>query len=490
MAKAEPEAPADPPFQLEALEYTPDPGFFRPYLDEVLNDSYSTVLLNPAYAKPGPDGAPERPRPARARLVRTNTRASRRAQTFRLLEQNRALVAGLVAQLFWVVHVQLHRPGEGALAERLLCAVGRAWGNFLFPFETDTAVDGRVRDLFVECVPYFVTQCAQHLFVLISRGLPETTTRAFRLRVCARLVRIFTMVEPLESLLQAKLASFFARPPQVDIVSAQPPAKPLETRTLLPAEDLATLITIPRRKRPRSTVWTISAISTLVSASTHRKAVPFEHNSTIVVQYPKDGEADWTTELPPLLPMDLPQSRTLTFESYDPAKDSRSLLYRSRRPMLCDDYFKMKRDFEMQNELAREKLKKGEVAFGQMKEDARASPLLVLKRFCEDIRVLQLERKWNESPEWHTEQELIDSEEAKIQRERQLEREAQEERELKKARKAPKLLPFEVEELAAKRRAELEAMPMDGVPGEESPATAGSMETPITPQRWTPASST
>jgi hypothetical protein len=465
------------------MEYTSDSAFLQPYVEEVLNDSYATILLNPAISKSRPEGTPEKSKLTGSRLIRPNTRASRRGQTYRLLEQNRDLITNLLTNLFWIIHLQMHRPSETDLIDRLLTFVGRLWGNFLFPFETDTSIDGRVRDLFVDCIPYFMTQCAQHMFVLISKGLPETTTRQFRMQVCGKLVKIFTMIEPLESLLQSTLVSYFARPPQVDIVSAQPAVKPQEVRTLLPVEDLKTLITIPRRKRPRSTVWTISAISTLVSASTHRKAVPFEHNSTIVVQYPKDGEADWTTELPPLLPADRPPSRTLTFESYDPGKDSRSLLYRSRRPMLCDDYFKMKQEFEVQNQEAREKLKKGEAAFGQMREAARASPILVLKRFCEDIRVLQLERKWNESPEWHTEQELIDSEEAKLQRERQLEREEQEERELKRARKAPKLLPFEVEELMARRQAELEAMPMDGVVGEESPATAGSLGTPVSAGR-------
>jgi hypothetical protein len=58
--------------------------------------------------------------------------------------------------------------------------------------------------------------------------------------------------------------------------------------TLLPVENHKSLIEIPRRKRPRSTAWTISGISTLVSVATHRKAVPFEHNSSIVA----DGEAD------------------------------------------------------------------------------------------------------------------------------------------------------------------------------------------------------
>jgi hypothetical protein len=306
-----------------------------------------------------------------------------------------------------------------------------------------------------------MTQCIQHIFVLISKGLPETTTRDFRMLVCATLVKLFTMIDPLESLLQSKLASYFLRPPQVDIVAAQPATQSVHTRTLLPVEDLHSLIEIPRRKRPRSSVWTISAISTLVSASTHRRMVPFEHNSSIVVQYPKDGESDWTTDLPPLLPAQSAEARQLTFEDYDPAKDSRSLLYRSRRPALCDDYFGMRREFEAENDRARERLDKGKAAFGEMKETVMKSPILVLKKFCEDIRVLQLERKWNESPEWYSEQELIDLEEQRLARERVLQKEAEEALQMKRARRQPRLLPFEIEEIEKRRKQVTEPMPMD-----------------------------
>jgi hypothetical protein len=76
----------------------------------------------------------------------------------------------------------------------------------------------------------------------------------------------------------------------------------------------------------------------------------------------------------------------------------------------------------------------------------------------------------SESPEWDTEQELFDIEEAKAQRERQIERDAQDARELKVARKTPRLLPFEIEELAAKKRAQIE----DAVEsaGERTPSSA------------------
>jgi hypothetical protein len=177
----------------------------------------------------------------------------------------------------------------------------------------------------------------------------------------------------------------------------------------------------------------------------------------MVVQYPKDGEADWTTDLPPLLPVDKNVAASLTFESYDPSTETRSLLYRSRRPMLCEDYFKMKASFETASQSSFEKLKVAEKTLNQMKDFAKEAPLSVLKKFCADIRNLQLERKWNESPEWHTEQELADAEVVRLQGERRKQKEAAELLERQKASKAPRLLPFEIDELEEKGRAQQEA---------------------------------
>jgi hypothetical protein len=376
--------PPEDTFQLDKLTYTSDPEFLSPFLDPVLVDAYGTILLNPnANKAPAASSTSTRDKVSRStRLssaqkpstIKRKLRPSVRTETFNVLDAHRPLMKELLGHLFWVVHLNLHDPTEPEILDSLLGIVGPRWGHFLFPFGTDTTIDGRVRDLFVDCVPYFMAQCIHHIFVLLSRGLPETTTRRFRMRVCADLVKLFTMIEPLESLLQSKLASYFQRPPQVEFDAAAPVVKASEVRTLLPSEDVRTLIEIPRRKRPRSSVWSTSGISTLVSTSTHRKMVPFEHNSSVVVQYPKDGEADWTTELPPLLPAEGPARQTLTFANYGPEKESRSLLHRSRRPALCDDYWRMKHDFEAANVEAREKVRRGESAFHEMKETARASP--------------------------------------------------------------------------------------------------------------------
>jgi hypothetical protein len=110
------EPPSEADFRLENMEYTSDPSFLGPYIDEVLNDSYRTIQLNPANSKPASkrqkDSQAATPaRPSASRLVRPRTRISRNYETYKLLEQNRPLLASLLCHLFWIVHLQLHRPG-------------------------------------------------------------------------------------------------------------------------------------------------------------------------------------------------------------------------------------------------------------------------------------------------------------------------------------------------------------------------------------------
>jgi len=259
-----------------------------------------------------------------------------------LLQKNRPLIEEMLPHIFWLVRVKIHWPGAAGAVDSLVEAVGRLWGNFLFPFETDTSMDWRLRDVFVESVPYFLTQACQRLFVLISHGLAETTNRAFRRGINGTIVEVFTRIRPLDSLLQAHNASHIARPPQVDIVAPLAVWRREEPRALPPIEDLRSLCEMPRRKRPRRTTWAIAGISTLVGASTHRKQVPFEHNSEMVVQYPRDGEADWTTKLPP------PPTRApdrVQPHIRELRSGGRSTLYRFRRRNLCSEYLTMKREF-------------------------------------------------------------------------------------------------------------------------------------------------
>ena len=408
---------------LRDLDYMPDPASPNLHTREAIQDAVDTVLTRKS---------------AVGRKVRS------------LLQNNVEALDQLMPDVFWLVHLKMHRPHERDNILNLMEKVGKLWGGFLFPVETDSKLDYRVRDSFVDCLPYVFTQACQYIFVLITHGLPETTNRAFRMRLCRAVVELFTRVHPLESLLQSKLASYYTRPPQVDVVPMEQKPVREKPRILLPTEDLSTLIEIPHRKRPRGARFPITGVSDLMAESTGKKVIPYEPDNDILVQYPRDGESDWTTDLPPLLPGEVDPEANMTFETYDPNKETRSLLYRSRRPNLCNQYLKLKEDFLKEEEDARKRFKDNEKKFEETKEMIRKTPGIVLKRFCEDVRALQLERKWSESPEWHSEQELLKLEQIRAAKERQQKREEEDAKAWRKARRTPRLLPYQVAELEQK----------------------------------------
>ncbi|OHS92883.1 hypothetical protein TRFO_12261 [Tritrichomonas foetus] len=332
-------------------------------------------------------------------------------------------------------------------AEELQVEVGTAWGRFLFPFETNNSLSSSLRDAFVNCIPYFYTQTIQHLFILLLDGSPPTAFRPFRMKICATLVKIFTQIEPLESLLLINLGFYFKTSPQVDLSSSSEPEKQKfeePSTTFLPEENLDTLIEMPHRKRPINKSWNISGISNLVSESTHRKSVPYEHNSKIVIQYPKDGEKDWTNELPPLLPEQKSPAALYKKDSYDPNKETRSLLYRSRRPEIIFDYNKMKKEFAQKTIQRQKEINDKKYEFAAIEKKIRKKPLIVLKKFTDDLRTLQLERKWNETPELYKKKEVERMEE---ERKRKLEKERLEEEQERRERRRRLRKEREEEEL-------------------------------------------
>jgi hypothetical protein len=117
---------------LADLEYNPDPAFLTTYLDEVLTDAYANIQLN-------------RNPPAK--------------KAFALLQKHRDVIRHLLSQIFWLAHLKMHRPSDLEIIDEIETSTGKFWGNFLFPLETDMSLDGRVRDIFVECIPYLMTQC-------------------------------------------------------------------------------------------------------------------------------------------------------------------------------------------------------------------------------------------------------------------------------------------------------------------------------------------
>lgn len=357
-----------------------------------------------------------------------------KTETFNLLSMNRHFLLDLLPSIFWLTHLEINKPDDNKNIKRLRSQAGTIWGKFLFPFETDSSLSPSLRDSFINCIPYFYSQCIHHLFILILDGNPPSTQRSFRLKICSRVVKTFTHIEPLESLLHVNLSFYFRVTPQVDLKSngeqekqkfEEPPS------SLLPEEDLNTLIEMPHRKRPRSTTWNISGISELISKSSNRTSIPFEHKSNIVVQYPKDGEKDWTTELPPLLPNSSKPTVSYTKNNYDPNQETRSLLFRSRRPEIILDYTKMKRDYH--DKIVQKQIEIGEkkTEFATLESKLLKKPLIVIQRFTDDLRNLQLERKWNETPELHKKKELERLEEERKKKLEKEKREAEMERKMR-----------------------------------------------------------
>ena len=208
-------------------------------------------------------------------------------KTYNLLLSHKSFFSDLLTPIFWLTHLQINRKNQTHDIRELRSVVGTAWGRFLFPFDTDSSLSSIFRDSFTNSIPYFFTQCVQHLFIIVLNGNTPSTLQTYRMEICADLVKTFTQLEPLESLLSVSLAFYFRTSPEYQInTSDQPEKQKFEEppSSLLPEEDLTTLIEMPRRKRPRSTSWNAAGISSLISESTNRTSVPYEHNSKIVIQ--------------------------------------------------------------------------------------------------------------------------------------------------------------------------------------------------------------
>jgi hypothetical protein len=114
-------------------------------------------------------------------------------------------------------------------------------------------------------------------------------------------------------------------------------------------EYLSTLIGgVQKRAKPLSEVFSVTGVSSVLAASTKREQISNEKAASIAIQFPQGEEKDWTTDLPELLP-DIAryQKGKLTKQAYNPMKEPRSILHRSRRPNAILDYkMKKKKIFE------------------------------------------------------------------------------------------------------------------------------------------------
>ncbi|EAY20838.1 hypothetical protein TVAG_436620 [Trichomonas vaginalis G3] len=335
---------------------------------------------------------------------------SRMAKNF--YSANKDFLVKLLTELFWLIQVTLY-PGDPAQLEKYQKSVGKLWTNFIFPLETHN----KDRDFFFDSFPYFATQTIQRLYINLSHANPETTNGTFRLKLCSTIVRLFTSMTPLESQLGNNLTRYFSKPPEAYIEDTDSNREPeiLDTKestdaddiitdVKLPVEDLKTLTKMQRRKRPISKQINMAGVSSLISAATNHRSVPFEHDAQIVIQYPKN-ELDWTINLPPLLPPPRPplptgvNDRARRTREYNPMAEPRSYLHRSLRPNICDSITEMKNSFETESNFRLEHQQKLELDLKEMKNRLMSADKATKDKFISDLRALQMARKRNETPE-------------------------------------------------------------------------------------------
>lgn len=330
-------------------------------------------------------------------------KTAREKKALNLFLNNMEFLKTIFPPLFWLIHTHIFHPQEVDVINYLTNAVGAMWGQFIFPLETSVEIDSKVRDIFYHCFPYFVTQAIQQIYIQLTHSNPQVVYKSFRMDVCSTAVEIFTHIRPLKSQLQDRLGLYFLKPPPADIPERflKKESDNLYDKTVtLPTEDLTTLIEMQHRVRPVSSSWNMAGLSSLMSAATHHRSLPFEHDAQIVVQYPQNGEADWTTQLPPLLPSsEATDPDALKFDKYNPQADPRSLLQRSRRPFLCNQIDELKKEFQQNKEKRMKEYNKLKAEIKDLNERVPFLKREILTKFSDNLRVLQLERKKNETPE-------------------------------------------------------------------------------------------
>lgn len=329
-----------------------------------------------------------------------------RCKAFRMLQSSLPFVEQLLKPVFWLIHLSLFFPECTHEIKKLNGIVSRMWHDFLFPLRTNNSKDNKDQqaiDKMIQAMTYFMTQALQDIFQRILCGHPESMAREFRMKLCAMIVHLFSGVKPIDSLLKSRLAFFFQFPPRADI-----PDRPevvdddYYEKVTLPMEDLDTLIQIPRRLRPIGNHWRVAALAPLLATCMKRETLPLTRDATLIIQMPQNGEADWTTDLPPLLPH-IQQQKEVTVENYNPMGENRSLMHRSVRPNIVPDYKKDKTTFMKKERERKAKKVAGREARVAAIAHARACASPVLTKFVTDLRKLQVEKKRGETPEFEDE---------------------------------------------------------------------------------------
>lgn len=218
----------------------------------------------------------------------------------------------------------------------------------MFPLQTEFNYKPKQIDAFLDCFPYFTTQVLQQVFILASEGNPITARKEFRMKLCREIVIYFTKMPILDSLMLSTLTRYFSKPPPADIPDKilYPPPVNERTSVLVPTEDLKTLIDLDQRVLPVPFVFKATELSPAMQASSKHALVPGALQTEIAIEIPRNSASDWTTNLPELLPEPgTAQQAAATADSYDPMRETRSLVHRSRRPGIVADYQTRRHEF-------------------------------------------------------------------------------------------------------------------------------------------------
>lgn len=344
-------------------------------------------------------------------------------QVCTLLKNNMWMMKELIVPLFWIAQLTFTFPDQTTDIQDLECKIAQMYREFCYPLQTNLQHSGKVVDRFFYCLPYFFTQAIQDIFIRVFRGNPFCMDRDFRMKLCSLLVELFTGVKPTDSLLKSRLSFYFTRPPEADVPDLSLAENNNCKTVLIPTEDLDTLISMPKRNRPVEYPLKVASISPLISKGLKRNTIPFTHDTNLTITIPKNGETDWTTDLPPLLNQVSDQNVIVDIAKYDPQKETRSLLHRSRRPHVLLDFQKGKGEYLQHQKERQHKLEVEQYEVELRKKRVRKKDPLILDTWIKDLAKLQNEKKHGDTPEFKKLSDILKGSEEEAEKKKQEEKE-------------------------------------------------------------------
>jgi hypothetical protein len=362
-----------------------------------IKDVIETTLRTMKFTKKKEDGPGV---PLGDRGSRSTSAPGQRAvpRVLQLLFEHVDFLEAVIPPLFWLVHLTHIRSGSVEELKSLQVSVARKWHKLVYPLRTG-GFDQREVDKFLLCIPYFFTQAIQDAYIRLVGGHESVMKSTFRMKICGTIVKLFSGLQPIDSLLRSRLSFYFHFPPQADLpdVGVKKTEEDIE-RVTLPMEDPSTLIEMCRRERAVDISLEVTGVSVVYGSLRRRATIPYTRKATMIVQQPKNGVSDWTTDLPPLLPPMTP-SREITVSSYRPSDETRSLMQRSRRPLIFKDHGEERRQYKANERERQEKRCSALAAKKKSMREARECGPGILSKFVERLRGLQLENKRTETPD-------------------------------------------------------------------------------------------